>query len=188
LGTLVGKDLHTGDNTVWVWGYGAGPKPDVAKVLVKILPNYYVKHIEVAQALSPIERFPDLGDPLAASSCTPTWTVPKVADFPIALMANRSTMVRVYIGDANLLSGTTASRTVHLRIAVGGNRVVEGDPTMQVSAVDRAPDQRNPNDGYRVWVLASQTAGPAQSPWRRRSTARRPNPSALAVIRTGTWR
>ena len=83
-------------------------------------PSYYVKHIEVAQALSPIERFPDLGDPLQATPYTTTWTVPKVGDFPIALIANRKTLIHVYVGDANLPPGATDSRTIHLRVASAG--------------------------------------------------------------------
>jgi hypothetical protein len=94
------------------------------------LPSYYIKHVEVTQAISP-DLEPLLPfDPLLADPYTFNWTQPVAFGFPLPLIAEKSTLLRIYVGDASLPAGTTARRSIHFRI------VDQDDPSITYEAKD----------------------------------------------------
>ena len=117
-------------------------------------PNYYIKHIEVAQAISP-----DLGplngfdDPLAEGERDITWTRPSVEGSTIPLVADKSTLLRIYVGDSNLEPGTTEERDV--RFSVTGSTLslpVKRKVHVKVTASDVAPTQTDAAAALNVWL------------------------------------
>jgi Tol biopolymer transport system component len=120
------------------------------------LPNYYVKHIEVAQAIAP--DLPPLG-PGAPESEGPIgfdWLAPSVGGSAIPLVAERSTLVRVYVGDANLPAGGSEERYVRYRITGSTlTQPVERLDNVAVTAPDVEPSQTRPAAALNVWLPAS---------------------------------
>jgi hypothetical protein len=129
-------------------------------------PSYYVKHIEIAQAISP-----NLGpvaqvDPLTAGVIPFPWKLPEVSDITIPLIAQKSTLLRVYVGDASLGAGASARRNVAYRISGGTvGPPIDGEQEVDVTAPDVAPVQAAPaNPGpetsgaLNVWLPAKVAA------------------------------
>lgn len=117
-------------------------------------PNYYVKHVEVAQAISP-----DLGPLQQAGPPTPgtlvvPWSLPSVAGFSLPLVAEKSTLVRIYVGDASLSPGATARRSLHFRVLDLGNPSIghEARDDVDVTAPDVAPRQATERAALNVWL------------------------------------
>ena len=107
------------------------------------LPNYYIKHIEVAQAVSPtLEGLPSV-DPTRATPYVLPWKQASVAGFTIPLIADRSTVIRVYVGDEHLSAGSSATRTIHYQMTIGGHTTT-ADQSVIVTAPDVQPDQTDP--------------------------------------------
>jgi hypothetical protein len=159
---LVKTDLRVGDNTVWVWAYGSGQGPGVSKVTVKVRPNYFIKHVEVAQAISP-----DLGplngftDPLAEGPHPIPWSPPSVAGFNIPLVAGKRTLVRIYVGDSQLDKGETEETALGYTVTGGGLAApFEGETEyrVKVTAPDLDPDQTDPEAAINVWLPAEAAA------------------------------
>ena len=156
--------LKEGDNKVWVWGYGSGPDPAAATVTVKLRPNYFIKDVEVAQAISPELGPPRRVDPLAEDSLPIPWTLPSVAGFDVPLVAGKRTLLRIYVGDSQLASGQTDREELSYRVTGSALAApVEGRtryPVM-VTAPDLASDQEDQEAAIDVWLPAQATpAGP----------------------------
>jgi hypothetical protein len=123
-------------------------------------PNYYVKHVEVAQAISPTLGALGAVDPLKPDPYESAWQIPVVSGWPIPLIAGRGMLLRIYVGDAALEVGTLETRSVHYRVQVGPT-VVEGDANVDVTAGDRQPDQLSQAAAVNVWVPGAATASGA---------------------------
>jgi Tol biopolymer transport system component len=123
-------------------------------------PSYYVKHVEVAQAISKI--FGPLGarDPLESAPHEETWEIPVVSEFPIPLIAGRSTLLRIYVGDATLSPGALTPRSIHYRVSAGST-TFEGDATVDVAAADVQPNQQTSSAAINAWLPGSVTASGA---------------------------
>jgi WD40 repeat protein len=126
-------------------------------------PNYYIKHIEVAQAISPIfgplaPKLPPV-DPKNPDPYDLTWQIPELSGFPVPLIAGRTTLLRVYVGDASMESGKMASVTLHYRATVG-TTTEEKDFTVDVTAEDREPVQTDPAAAINIWVPGSALSAP----------------------------
>jgi hypothetical protein len=158
-----GKDLPVGDDTVWVWAYGSGPKPGVAKVTVKVRPNYFIKDVEVAQAISPVRLgpLPAVDDPLAEGAREIPWSLPSASHYEIPLVAGKRTLLRIYVGDSQL--GTDESEKTKLGYTVTGGGLPapfkgETDSLMSVTAPDRDPKQTDADAAIHVWLPAEAAA------------------------------
>ena len=160
---LVRTDLEVGDNTVWVWGYGPGQEPGVAKVAVKVRPNYFIKHVEVTQAISP-----DLGslngfeDPLAEGARDIDWSLPNVGNYNIPLVAGKRTLLRIYVGDSQLGEGKDEQESAIGYTVTGGGLAapLEGETEyrVKVTAPDLDPDDYDPDAAINVWLPAEAAA------------------------------
>ena len=157
-------------------------------------PNYFIKHIEVAQAISP-----DLGalngfdDPLAEGARDIPWNLPSVEGSTIPLVAGKSTLLRVYVGDSNLEPGTTEERFVFYKITASTlSQPVDRAQKVTVTAPDVDPTQTDADAALNVWLPPSVASPGARSASTSRSTPSRwcvkPRRSAVAVIRTETRR
>ena len=130
---LVRTDLAVGDNTIWVWGYGSEPDPGVAKVTVTVRPNYFIKHVEVAQSISKdLGPLPKVDDPLAEGSRAFPWSLPSVGGSSIPLVAGKRTLVRIYVGDSQLAEGETDQESALGYTVTGGGlpAPLEGRPNI----------------------------------------------------------
>ncbi|HEX6581980.1 MAG TPA: hypothetical protein VF056_00160 [Thermoleophilaceae bacterium] len=120
------------------------------------LPNYYVKHIEVAQAIAPDLPPLEAVDPLATDPIGFDWHVTSVAGFTIPLVAEKSTLVRVYVGDSSLDAGKAEER--YVRYSITGSTLsqpVERLDNVRVTAPDVAPTQTEPVAALNVWLPPS---------------------------------
>lgn len=160
---LVKTDLEVGDNTVWVWAYGSGQEPGVAKVAVKVRPNYYIKHVEVAQAISPdFGTLPQL-DPLAEGVRVIPWNPPAVtAGFDIPLVAGKRSLLRIYVGDSQLAEGKDEQESALPYTVTGGGLAAplpgETEYKVKVTAPDLEPDQADTEAAINVWLPAEAAA------------------------------
>jgi WD40-like Beta Propeller Repeat len=116
-------------------------------------PNYYVKHMEIAQAISP-----DLGplqevDPLSPDPIGFQWNLPSVAGSTIPLVSDKSTVLRVYVGDGSLEPGISEERYVRYSITGGTlSQPVERLDKVIVTAPDVDPTQTDPDAALNVWL------------------------------------
>ena len=154
---LLAKDLEPGKFTIWVWGYDTEATPKEAKLTVTVRPNYYIKHIEVAQAISAPLTMDESIDPFKVDPYVISWHVPSVAGFPIPLIAGRSTLLRVYVGDSSLAAGKSADATIRYAVSVVGN-TSEGDATVVTTAPDLQPNQDNRNAAIMIRIPGAETA------------------------------
>ena len=120
-------------------------------------PSYYVKHVEVAQAISPVFGPLDARDPLKSVPYEDTWAIPSVSGFPIPLIAGHSTLLRIYVGDSQLGAGKLAPRSIHYRVRAGST-VIEGDAMVDVTATDVQPDQQTASAAVNAWLPGPVTA------------------------------
>ena len=159
---LVRTDLRVGDNTIWVWGYGSEPDPGVAKVTVIVRPNYFIKHVEVAQSIAK-----DLGalpqvDPLAEGSRAFPWSLPSVGGYSIPLVAGKRALVRIYVGDSQLAEGEDVQESaLGYTVTGGGLPAPLEDKTeyrVKVTAPDLEPDDYDPEAAINVWLPAEAAA------------------------------
>jgi hypothetical protein len=118
-------------------------------------PSYFIKHVELAQGVSPDVVPLAPVDPLSATPLELPWTEPSLGGFPIPLVAGRSTLMRIYIGDASLAPGLTATREVAYRIT-GPATPLEGKGVVAVTAPDVAPNQQALESAIDVWLPAGE--------------------------------
>ena len=119
-------------------------------------PNYYVKYIEVAQAIAPdLAALPTV-DPLSADPIGFDWPLPSVAGSSIPLVAGKETLLRVYVGDGALPQGETDEREVRWSVT-GGTlpQPVERIDNVRVTAPDVAPLQGDAVAALNVWLPPS---------------------------------
>ncbi len=118
------------------------------------LPSYYVKHVEVSQGISPAFGALLPVDPLATAPLELPWTLPSVAGSEIRLIAGKSTLVRIYVGDASLEPGKTETRELGYRVSYGTPFTPEeGEQhNVTVSAPDVAPEQKSIDSAINVWL------------------------------------
>lgn len=121
-------------------------------------PNYYVKHIEVAQALGQDLPTPNPDNAEAEDPIPFPWRVPSLGGFPMPLIDGRRTLLRIYVGDASLKPGEIATRTIHYSVTIGGT-THEGDETFEVTAPDRDPDQKAGSASIKAWIPAVDSHG-----------------------------
>jgi Tol biopolymer transport system component len=121
-------------------------------------PNYYVKHVEVAQALGPALPAPNPDNAETEGPIPLRWSVPSFGGYPLPLIAGRRTLLRIYVGDAKLDPGERAVRTVHYTVAIGGT-TQEGDEAIDVTAPDRQPDQKAGIAAINAWIPAADAVG-----------------------------
>ena len=119
-------------------------------------PSYYVKHVEVAQAISPdlgpLLPFepPGLFDPF-----TFHWSEASAFGFGIPLVAEKSTLLRVYVGDASLAPGSTERRSLRVNVIDNLTSISYAPPTprdVDVTALDVAPKQNGARAALNVWL------------------------------------
>jgi WD40 repeat protein len=100
-------------------------------------PSYYIRNLEIAQAIAQDVGSPLPFDPLQGDPYTYHWEQGEVAPYAIPLVAGKRTLVRIYVGGASLPKGTTQLREVHYRVT--GDTLgtpVEGDGVVDVGAPD----------------------------------------------------
>jgi hypothetical protein len=123
-------------------------------------PSYYVKHVEIAQAISPALGPLPAADPLNPGVTPFPWTVPSVAGSSIPLVAQKQTLLRIYVGDASLPAGATANRLISYRVsgATLGGTPVEGEADVEVTAPDAVPAQSKVTGALNAWLPATASA------------------------------
>jgi hypothetical protein len=116
-------------------------------------PSYFIKHVEIAQAVSPeITPLPLPGpDPLSATPLQVPWSEPSLDGFAIPLVAGHSTLMRIYVGDASLAPGQTATRQVGYKIT-GGPSPIQGTSQVTVTAPLDDPNQGVAASAINVWL------------------------------------
>ncbi len=122
------------------------------------LPSYYIKDIEVAQAIAPeLSPITDV-DPLEVDPYKLTWKLPAMNGFTMPLATGKPTLVRIYVGDASLPPGETARRKIGFRVETSTLfGALEGEETTVVTAEDVEPRQKV-KDGSLTAVLPAVSA------------------------------
>ena len=108
-------------------------------------PNYYIKHVEVTQAISPHLDAVEGRDPLSREPYSFPWAEKSAFGHPLPLIAEKSTLIRVYIGDSSLAEGATERRSLRVSLVDDGSSIDYGRPTpreVDVTAPDVAPSSR----------------------------------------------
>ena len=117
-------------------------------------PNYYIKDVEVTQAISPALDSPSF-DPLLPDEYTLHWSQPSPFGFALPLVAEKSTLLRVYIGDSSLPEGATERRSLHVSVVDNSTSIPYGPSTareVDVTARDVAPQQDTERAAMNIWV------------------------------------
>jgi hypothetical protein len=128
----------------------------IAWANVRSKPSYYIRDVEVTQAISPDLKAPPPFDPLLPDPYTFHWELPDVQAFAIPPIERKRTLVRIYVGDAALPAGATASREMHYRVT--GDTLataLEGDAGVEVGAAGTAPQQAKADGAVNVWMPPS---------------------------------
>jgi WD40-like Beta Propeller Repeat len=118
-------------------------------------PNYFVKHVEVTQAISPDLGALDMFDPMLPDEYTIHRAEAKAFGFRIPLIADKSTLLRVYIGDSTLAAGATERRSLRVSVIDEGTSTEYGPPAareVDVTAKDVVPRQDAERAAVNVWV------------------------------------
>ena len=118
-------------------------------------PNYYIKHVEATQAISPHLAAVAPRDPLSSEPYSIQWPESTAFGFGIPLIAEKSTLLRVYIGDASLAKGATERRSLRVSVIDDGSSIEYGRPTpreVDVTAPDVLPLQEGEQSAVNVWV------------------------------------
>jgi hypothetical protein len=121
----------------------------------KQLPSYYIKDVEVAQAIAPeLEPIKDL-EPLREGPKKLTWKLPSKNGYTMPLLAGKPTLVRIYVGDASLAPGESAARTLSYRVETStmAGPLEEERPTL-VTANDVEPNQKIRSSSLNVVLPA----------------------------------
>jgi hypothetical protein len=131
------------------------------------LPSYYIKHVEVSQAISPELGTLGANDPLQSPPYTIEWSEPSAYGIPVPLIAGKPTLLRIYVGDASLAAGETVGRSITYRVTdqlTGQTYGDHGPQTVGVTAPDVAPQQAAGESAINVWLPAgAATAGEPHS-------------------------
>ena len=128
------------------------------------LPSYSVRHVEVTQALSPTLVPPLQFDPPAGEPYALAWSQPAPFGFGLPLIAGKSTLLRVYVADASLPPGASATRTLRVSLVDATSGIDYGagpDRAVTVTAPDVAPQQEQEGAALNVWVAPEAAAAGA---------------------------
>ena len=118
-------------------------------------PNYYIKHVEVTQSISPHLDAIEERDPLSREPYSFPWSEKNAFGHPLPLIAEKSTLIRVYVGDSSLAEGAIERRLLRVSLVDDGSGIDYGRPTpreVDVTAPDVLPHQEGEQATVNMWV------------------------------------
>jgi WD40 repeat protein len=120
------------------------------------LPSYFVRQVEVAQAIGPQLGAAPAVNPLEPGTTPFTRTLPSLNGFGMPLVEGKQTLVRIYVGDASLPAGQTARRTLPYRVSGPALPIpVEGQAPVDVTAPDVGLAQKSQTGAIAAWLPAA---------------------------------
>jgi len=126
-------------------------------------PSYFIRDVEVSQPISAYLDPPLPFDPLLADPYTIHWTQKAPFGYALPLVAGKSTLLRVYVGDASLLPESSARRTIKYSVVDTGTGVrFERSQEVEVTAPESGlrAAQETEVGALNVW-LPPESASPA---------------------------